>query len=101
MSQFAARAAIAQRILDEQGYIVVANFAGCAPPVGLICDQPLLLSAKREALPGPFFVQAEATADEFFAQFWKYAPAEVKAHLDEQKVRCLLQGWEFRKVVAE
>ena len=64
---------IAQRILDEQGYIVMANVDGIdCPIVGKAFDKHLYTPEGN--VLGPFFVIAEESREAFMRQEMKYFP---------------------------
>jgi hypothetical protein len=69
--------ALAQRILDEQGYVVVAFAAGRGknrrnpPKVGDVWHESACGGVMGE-VPGPFKVVAVATGQEYIAQTKKY-----------------------------
>lgn len=65
---------LAQRILDERGYIVVAHYPGPKPPpeVGDVLQGPI------DGVPGPFAVIAETDEADAIVQRDRYAGEEKR-----------------------
>lgn len=86
---------IANKVLQEQGYAIVAFFDRAnLPKVGTTYSERIS-GGSGGFVPGPFFVIAAATAEEFFEQARKYAPNPAAA------ARAAGRAVAFLKVVAE
>lgn len=70
---------LAQRILEEQGYIVMAFRGRRAPYIGEVWSDPAVAHGgigdnAAGSVSGPFFILANATQQEFIMQAERYAP---------------------------
>lgn len=67
----AAGARLAQRIQDEQGYVICCNIGASKRPGEIVYD----VHAGDDYVPGPVVILGETSREEWLAQFAKYAPA--------------------------
>lgn len=87
---------LAQRILDEQGYVIGAWHVGAnpLPQPGHVIDIPMRTPAG--SVPGPFSCLGHATEQEYLRQMERFSPDRM-----DTARRCARTAIGFLKLVAE